>query len=86
MAWGSPVVTADTVFIGTAAQNIPGTVIHHTGGIVALDRRTGAIKWQILATPPAENQFGGFAGTLALDGGKLIAAGFDGSLSAFPLH
>ena len=86
MAWGSPVVTDDTVFIGTAAQNIPGTVIHHTGGIVALDRRTGAVKWQVLAPPPPENQFGGFPGTLAREGNRLFAAGFDGSLVSYPIN
>ncbi len=86
MAWGSPVVADHTVFIGTAAQNIPGTVIHHTGGIVALDRRTGGIQWQVLAPAPPEGQFGGFPGTLALDGDRLIAAGFDGTLVALPVQ
>ena len=38
MAWGCPVVTADSVFIGTAAQ--VGAIIEHAGGIAALDRHT----------------------------------------------
>lgn len=84
MNWGSPLVTEDTVFTGTVAQNIPGTLIAHTGGIVALDRATGAVKWQLLAAPAPENGFGGYAGTLALADDKVIAAGFDGKLIALP--
>ena len=84
--WGSPLVTVDTVFIGTIAQNLPGTVIDHTGGIVALDRRSGAVKWQLFAPKPDEGKFGGYAGTLALAGDKIIAAGFDGRLIALPVR
>jgi len=84
MNWGSPLVTDDAVFTGTVAQNVPGTVIAHTGGIVALDRATGAVKWRWLAAPAPANGFGGYAGTLALAGDKVIAAGFDGKLIALP--
>ncbi len=84
MNWGSPLVTDNAVFTGTVAQNLPGTLIAHTGGIVALDRATGAVKWQLLAAPAPENGFGGYAGTLALADDKVIAAGFDGKLIALP--
>lgn len=84
MNWGSPLVTADRVFTSTVAQNIAGTVIAHTGGIVALDRATGAVLWQLLAEPAPAEGFGGYAGSLALAGGKVIAAGFDGNLIALP--
>jgi len=84
MDWGSPVVTAGTVFIGTASQNIPGTALEHTGGIVALDRNSGAVKWQLLAPKPPENSFGGYAGTLACDGTRIYAAGCAGKLIALP--
>jgi outer membrane protein assembly factor BamB len=84
LAWGTPLVTVDTVFIGTVAQNIPGTVIHHTGGIMALDRRSGAVKWHRALPDPPQGAFGGYAGSLALAGDLLIAAGFDGALTAYP--
>jgi len=84
MNWGSPLVTADSVFTGTVSQNIAGTAIAHVGGIMALDRATGAVKWQLLAAAPPENGFGGYAGSLALAGGRVIAAGFDGNLIALP--
>ena len=86
MNWGSPLVTADRVFTGTAAQNIPGTAIAHTGGIMALDRATGAVLWQLRAAPAPADGFGGYAGSLALAGDKVIAAGFDGNLIALPAH
>jgi len=74
------------VYAATAAQNLPGTVIHHDGGIVAMDRKTGRVKWCVAAAPPPENGFGGYAGSLALDGDTLFAAGFDGNLIAIPLR
>ncbi len=86
MNWGTPLVTADRVFTGTAAQNIPGTVIAHVGGLMALDRKTGEVCWQLLAPPAPPNGFGGYAGSLALADGKVIAAGFDGQLIALPAH
>jgi outer membrane protein assembly factor BamB len=82
--WGSPLVTTDRVFIGTIAQNIPGTAIEHTGGLCALNRKTGRIIWQLLAPKPGEGEFGGYAGSLALAGDNVIAAGFDGNLVALP--
>jgi hypothetical protein len=50
----------------------------------APDRANGAVRWQLLAAPPPENGFGGYAGSLALAGGNVIAAGFDGYLVALP--
>ena len=84
MNWGSPLVTADTLFTGTVAQNLSGTAIAHVGGIMALDRATGAVKWQLLANLPPENGFGGYPGSLALAGDKVIGAGLDGILIALP--
>jgi outer membrane protein assembly factor BamB len=84
MNWGSPLVTADRVFTGTVSQNIEGTLIAHRGGIVALDRKTGDVLWQLIAPPGPQNGFGGYAGSLALAGDKVIAAGFDGRLIALP--
>jgi len=84
MNWGTPLVTADRVFTGTASQNIPGTVITHTGGLLALDRATGAVLWQLVSPAAEEGRFGGYAGSLALAGDKVIAAGFDGNLVAYP--
>jgi outer membrane protein assembly factor BamB len=86
LPWGTPLVVGDSIFIGTVAQNIPGTAIEHTGGLMALDRRTGAVKWQLLAPKPPENSFGGYAGSLATDGQRIFAASFDGSLIALPVE
>lgn len=86
MNWGSPLVTATRVFTGTASQNIPGTAIAHEGGVIALDRKTGAVLWRLPAASAAPDAFGGYAGSLALAGDKIIAAGFDGYLIALPVQ
>lgn len=83
MSWGTPAVTDDTVFAGATCQK--GALIQHQGGIVALDRKTGAIKWRHAMTFPNEQMpFGGIPGSIALDGDRLIATGFDGQLIALP--
>lgn len=85
LAWGTPAVTADRVFIGTVAQNLEGTLIEHQGGVVALDRASGAVVWRYASPAPAEGAFGGFAGSLAVDDRSVFAIGFEGRLLAFPV-
>jgi outer membrane protein assembly factor BamB len=84
LTWGSPVVTAATVFAGTAGQTLRRTVIHHSGGIVALDRKTGAVQWRYAAPAPANAEWTGYIGSLALAGSRIVGAGVDGTLVAFP--
>jgi outer membrane protein assembly factor BamB len=85
MNWGTPLVTANRVFTGTVNQSIPGTAIAHTAGLMALDRASGNVLWQLVLPNAAEGGFAGFAGTLALAGDKVVAAGLDGWLYAFPV-
>jgi outer membrane protein assembly factor BamB len=86
MDWGTPLVTDRAVFIGTVNQNVPGTLIDHEAGLVKLDRTTGAVIWRLVLPKAAEGKFAGYAGSLALAGDKVIAAGFDGFLAAYPLE
>jgi outer membrane protein assembly factor BamB len=83
LAWGSPVVTRDVVYIGTAGQTIEGTVIQHRGGVTALDRKTGAMKWRYSAPVIAGADFVGIAGSLTLADRKVIGVQVDGTLIAF---
>ena len=82
ITWGTPVVTDDTVFAGTSAQN--PAALHHEGGLVALDRRTGTVKWRQFIPLPATAERAGYIGSLVLADGKIIGAGFDGTLTAYP--
>ena len=82
ITWGTPVVTADTIFAGTSAQ-VPAAITHE-GGITALDRRTGAVKWRHVAPLAADTDRAGYLGSLVLAGGNIIGAGYDGTLVAFP--
>ncbi len=86
MTWGTPALDTRTVYAATASQRYEGTVIHHEGGIVALDRRTGAVRWRYAAPAAAVNALGGFGGSLALADGRLFAAGFDGTVLALPAN
>jgi outer membrane protein assembly factor BamB len=85
MDWGTPLVTARHVFTGTVNQNLPGTLIDHAAGLVKLDRATGAVVWRLVLPPAETGKFAGYAGSLALAGDKIIAAGFDGWLAAYPV-
>lgn len=86
MDWGTPLVTERHVFTGTVNQNMPGTLIDHTAGLVKLDRATGAIVWRLVLPKAEEGKFAGYAGSLALAGDNIIAAGFDGFLVAYPAN
>ena len=86
MDWGTPLVTARHVFTGTVNQNLPGTLIDHAAGLVKLDRTTGAVVWRLVLPQAETGKFAGYAGSLALAGDKIIAAGFDGFLSAYPAN
>ena len=81
IAWGTPVVTSRSVYEGTSAQN--PAAIKHEGGITALDRRTGAVKWRHVTPLPAKAERAGYIGSLVLVDGKIVGAGFDGVMVAY---
>ncbi len=82
LTWGTPLVTVDRVFAGSSAQN--PAAIKHEGGIMALDRRTGAVLWRYPIALPAGADRAGVLGSLALAGDTVIAAAYDGTVLAFP--
>ena len=86
LSWGTPVVTADTVFAATAGQHLAGTVIQHRGGIAALDRATGEWIWRFAAPVTDGAEFSGYTNSLAIAGDRLVAAGVDGVVLALPLR
>lgn len=51
---------------------------------MALERKTGKVLWRLVSPPGSKEGFGGYAGSLAVEGDKVIAAGFDGILLALP--
>ena len=83
LTWGTPVIEGDIAYAAAAGQHLEGTVIHHQGGIVALDRRTGAVAWRYAAPVPPGAEMSGFAGSLVLAGRHVIGAALDGTLIAF---
>ena len=79
--WGTPLVVGDTVYYATG-----GTAkyfITQQASLGALERKTGTLKWR-RPIPLREGVFvNGYAGSLTFVGGKIIAAGLDGTLQAF---
>jgi outer membrane protein assembly factor BamB len=86
LSWGSPAVRGETVYAGTLGQTLAGTVIEHHGGLVAMDRATGKMKWRYLAPAAPAADFIGFAGSLVATETLLVGAQMDGVLVAFPLE
>jgi outer membrane protein assembly factor BamB len=81
LTWGTPVVTTDTIYAGTSAQS--PAAIEHTGGITALDRHTGKVKWRYVVPLADGADRAGYLGSLVLCSGQVIGAGYDGRLIAF---
>lgn len=84
LTWGTPLVTERHVFAGTVNQNLPGTLIDHRAGLVKLDRATGAVLWRLELPNAPEGKFTGYAGGPVLADGKVVVAGLDGFLAAYP--
>lgn len=82
LTWGTPALTDDTVFAGTSAQST--AVIPHEGGLMALDRKTGAVKWRAVVPLSKAEDRAGYIGSPVLGDGLVIAAGVDGTLVAYP--
>jgi outer membrane protein assembly factor BamB len=82
--WGTPLVVGDRVFYGTAGTQ--QYFITQRGSLGALDRKSGAMVWR-RAIPTASDTFlSGYAAGLAHANGRVLAAGLDGTLIAFPDH
>ena len=83
-AWGTPLVAGDTVYYATGGT--PKYFIAQHPSIGALDRRTGAPKWR-RPLPYQDGEYvSGIPGSLALADGRILAAGRDGTLTAYPVQ
>jgi len=82
-SWGTPAVTSDTVYVGVAAPR--QYVTKHAAGLVALDRRTGAVRWrrEIL---PGDGFLSGYPGSVVISNGVLVAPNVNGTLEGFRLR
>ena len=81
-SWGQPAVGARRVYACTSSQAGYPTGIG--GGVVALDRATGAPAWQFVSAVPDTGSYG-FPGSPALGMDRVFASGLDGRVLAFPL-
>ncbi len=84
-AWARPAVSTDLVFANCAGPAEYPLKPAPTGSLSALDRRTGAMKWRHPARPIPGSYLHGFVGAPAVAGNRVIVAGLDGTLIAFPI-
>ncbi|MEP6936808.1 MAG: PQQ-binding-like beta-propeller repeat protein [Chthoniobacterales bacterium] len=80
--WGTPLVVNDTIYYGTAGSS--KYFIHQEPSLGALDRKSGAMKWRQALPLGNDRWLSGYTGSLVYGEGKIIAAGLDGNLVAFP--
>lgn len=59
---GSPVISGNTIFTGVSATGAGGPGATFRGAIVALDAKTGEIRWQSYSLPDNGGVAGGYAG------------------------
>jgi len=79
-AWGQPAVGGDRVYLGSSGQ--VGYPAKQSASFFALDRDTGKPVWSFTTATPDSGSYG-FAGSAALSGSLVYAAGLDGRLYAF---
>jgi polyvinyl alcohol dehydrogenase (cytochrome) len=59
---GSPVLAGDTIYTGVSASGASGPGATFRGAIVALDARTGKLRWRTYSLPDNGGVAGGYAG------------------------
>jgi outer membrane protein assembly factor BamB len=85
-AWAQPAVTDDAVYTCTVGMADAFNYAHPVeGSINALDRKTGELKWRIPVPMPSEAYLSGAAAGPVVTGDRLLVAGLDGVLRAYPL-
>ncbi len=82
-SWGTPAVSDVLVFAGAAgAVRYP---ISMEGGVVALDRATGKPRWRVAIGAMPGAFATGVVGSPVVAGPRVICAGLDGVVYAFPV-
>jgi outer membrane protein assembly factor BamB len=80
-AWGQAAVSATRVFAGTAG--VGQYLVKHQGGVLAVDRATGAPLWRFPVAGPSDGSVHGFAASPALGQGLVFIGGLDARVYAF---
>ena len=80
-AWGTPALTRDTVYVGVAGPR--EYVTKHEAGLVAIDRKTGAVRWRRPVARDAARFVSGYPGSVVIADGVLAAPNVAGSLEGY---
>jgi outer membrane protein assembly factor BamB len=80
-AWGTPLVTRDTVYAGVAGPK--KYVTKHEAGLVALDRSTGHVRWRRSVPADPTAFVSGYVGSPVLESDVLVAPAVRGALEGY---
>lgn len=80
-AWGTPALTRDTLYIGVAGPR--EYVTKHEAGLVAIDRKTGAVRWRRPVARDAERFVSGYPGSVVIADGVLAAPNVAGTIEGY---
>jgi outer membrane protein assembly factor BamB len=81
IAWPRPAVSDQLVYASTAGCK--PYYMRHVGGLVALDRASGKMRWR-WPTPETSSLFDGFLAGPVVEGNMVVVGGLDGNLYGFP--
>lgn len=80
-SWGAPAVGAQAIYAGAAGG--PAYSSPREGGLAAIERQSGALRWLYRAEPAGEGEFYGFAAAPVVSDARLFAADLTGTVYAF---
>ncbi|HEX6217896.1 MAG TPA: PQQ-binding-like beta-propeller repeat protein [Sphingomicrobium sp.] len=81
--WPRPAVGRATIYAGVVGTERP-YVGKRRGGLAALDKATGRLKWLVASPAPKDAMFYGFAAAPVVAGGTVYAADLSGRVIALP--
>ena len=82
--WDRVAVDGDTIYASTGGTDLPGKP--YVASLFALERKTGQVKWRWASPELPGVLFTGFASAPVVAGDRLVVAGLDGTLYAFPIR
>lgn len=82
--WDRVAVASDTIYAATGATDLPGKP--YQASLFAIERDTGKVRWRRAVPELPGILFTGFASAPVIAGSRLVVAGLDGTLYAFPVE
>lgn len=82
--WDRVAVANDMIYAATGATDLPGKP--YQASLLAIERNTGKVRWRRAVPELPGVLFTGFGSAPVVAGSRLVVAGLDGTLYAFPVE